>query len=357
MSDTSTPIEDEAPVDPVSLIAEADEAVAPDDTDDRFAEMAASLAAEFEARSGAAPTVDDEDPEPVSVEMPAEAAETPLEAPVPAAEPEPGLSGILTDLGLAERDAAEVLRWAASLSDEQVQRINSALLVDQSAPSGAPTAASGHGEPAAAPPAAGSDVPPAQGQPGMPIRPPDLGALSEFAPELGTYLEQQAQLLSAQQQQIVSFQQAQAEQARREAEAAQSQAQVQIEAGEKVFRDTYAWASDEDVQAIARRAASLQVMPALVQQHGGAVDKAFVAAMETALWSDPSYRDRLVQQRVNEFAETQQQTTERRRKASALTSGGGSVSRAPQQAAPADMTPEQRREAMARTIAQSIADR
>lgn len=373
-TEPDTPVEDRTDPalgqDPLSQMAEAEApAEAPpvpeESFDNRFDEMARQLADELEARN----------PE---VEPAAEVVPEPEPEPEPTPEPPAAVSDVLAGLDVTEDEAREVIAWAKSLTPEQVDAVNAALANPVSAPApspaaapyappavntppGVPPAASGYGYPAPPAPAVGAGLndpvtPPAVGQPGMPVV-PDLGVLAEVAPELGTYLQQQATLFQQQQQQLAWFQAEQQRIAAADAARNEERINAQIAVGADEFRAAYPQLSEQDVQRIARRATELQVMPALVQQNQGAVDKAFVQAMNTAMWSDPTYQDQLVQARLDEFASQQAETQQRRGKAASLNGGGGSVSRATQAAAPADMTPEQRRQALIAGVAAGIEQR
>jgi hypothetical protein len=158
MSDTLVPDTDsqDPVVEPIGLAG-----------DDQFNALADQLTAEFENRYPDAP----EDPASEPVDDPAADLEDADDDPEPEVEVEaalPSVDTVAAELGLSVDDAVQVLRFAASLSPEQTEAWNASVNGSPSAPvappAGAPSAASGYGEPPTGPVSVGgTDSIPAQG--------------------------------------------------------------------------------------------------------------------------------------------------------------------------------------------------
>lgn len=218
------------------------------------------------------------------------------------------------------------------------------------------SAASGSGDPGAvapqgSPAVPGSDLPTTPAPAALPPL-PDLSVFSELAPELAPYLES----LAAQQQQVAQqtawFQQQQAQQAQYLAQQEQARVTRLLEAGDAQFRAEHADLTDQDFTALSERVVNLQLLPALVHQHGD-VTVAYKEALTTAMFSDPQYRDRLIQTRVDQYANDSREIEQRRQRAASIGGTGGSVPRVPTQAAASasELTPQQRTAAIAAEIA------
>ena len=306
--------------------------------------------------------------------------------PAPPADPTANLIDLGDGLVVDRDDLANLYRWSSELTPEEAARVEQVLRD--------PTAASGSGHPAPAPGygqalpgAGGAPYPPqpypqyqppvqypvqpqpqtytgypAAGQPGVPVTPqqaagiPDpraaLGPLAELAPELIDYLAARDAQLAQQAQALEFYQRQQADLAQRAARDEQSRREAQIAAGHEAFKSSHPDLTDVDLHYLAQRAANLQVMAGLVQQHNGDVTAAYQDALTTAMYSDPTYRDRVIQSQVDQFATSQADLQERKANAASLSGSGGSIPRL-SQPAPAEMTPDQRRAAMARFVAEA----
>jgi len=281
----------------------------------------------------------------------------------------------LIDLGnglvLSADDLRELALWSQSLTPQQqalVEQVtlNPGLVAPAAPPY--PSAASGSGVPAPVgpPPGAGSfSQYPAVGQPGIPLQPQpqpgnvpsireQLGEIAEIAPGLATVLETQEQRLAAQQAEIQRYQQFQAEQAQRQIAAEREQIAEGVRAGDAQFIESHPELSEVDIHYIRNTALQSGLMATQMPLHGNDAAKAYQATLETIMWSDPKYRNLLVQQQATEVARRQAEVAERRENASALTGNPGSVPRE-SQSAPALQTPEGRQMGMREYIAQAIA--
>ena len=330
--------------DPISLMAEDESAS--EDTASRFEAMTEGLA-EHWANRAATPEVGGDGtgvavaPEPDLEDESAESAEPVVIEPVEPVEPTPDTTiRFGDDLAVERAELEQLARWAHTLTDADRARIDLALAAP--APASAPA-------PAPAPP-------PALGQPGMPIAPvtPDLAVLAEVAPDLAPYLAQLQTTLTAQADQLAQYQATTAQTQAYQANQERDRQMGLIRAGQTAFMEAHPTLSAEQVDSLARRAAELQVMPALVKQHDGAIDKAYVAAMDTAMWSDPDYRAELIQSATVAAAESSAALTARKGKAGALTGAAGSVSRSATTPVPKNRV--ERQAAMAREIAASRVD-
>ena len=103
---------------------------------------------------------------------------------------------------------------------------------------------------------------------------------------------------------------------------------------------------------IASQAAALQIVPTLMARNGGNAAEATKQALETAMWATPAFREKFLQNQVDQYAQTVEQTAEKKRKASALAGSSGSVPRT----APAQrpMTKAEREQAMIREVAEAM---
>lgn len=308
---------------------------------------AALIAAMEEAMGGGESAAEPEvvaDPEVTEPEAPAASEEVVEESEAPA-EPEApaGFDSVLGQVGMSPEDAEQIIRWAATLSPEQVQAVNAALAPPTEA------AASGHGSPVASSAATG-EVPPI---PDL----PDLSLLSEAVPGIGEFLAAQRQTLLEQQRALEILRAEQAALAEAEAKRNQSVTSAAVDAGISAFRESYPDFTDEQFDAVMRRATDLQVLGPLTQQFGGDIAKATTEALNTALWSDPTMQETLVQRRLDALAAERAETEEKRRKAASLSGSSGSVPGSRSSAAPVNLTPEQRRDQMVKAIAAEIAGR
>lgn len=305
---------------------------------DPSAEWDAQIAEAMEA-AFAAPPADDEpapevEPEPVAAEEPP--------APEPE-EPPAGLAGVINEVGVDETTAEQILRWAAGLTPEQVEAVNASLTQP-------PPAASGHGPAAPQAPAdgaAGSSLPDM----------PDITLLAEAVPGFKEYLSGVDATMRAQQIELERVRSQQTTLVESEAQRTQRQTNEQIDAGIASFREQYADIDDQSFERVLQRATDLQVLPGLVSQHSGQVDKAMADALTTAMWSDPDMRDRLVQATLNDITSQQEATRERRQKAASLSGGSGSVPGSRTTAAPVNLTREQHRAQMIESVAAEIQGR
>jgi len=282
----------------------------------------------------------------------------------------------LIDLGdglVAPRsEVADLLQWAQSLSPEDQAAIEA--LLNPSAPSPYPSAASGSGSPAPVgpPSGAGSFYPPqpgypgqyppaaylAPGQPGMPIAPAPtpspvrekLGELADLAPGLAEILEAQQAEVESQRNQIARYQ---AEQAQAQLAAEREHLSKGIEIGDEQFVTSHPELTPVDLHHIRQSALNSGLMAVQLPKHGGNATEAYKATLETVMWADPKYRDLLVHQQATEIARQQATTAERRENAAALAGNTGSVPRE-SQTAPALQTPEGRQIGMREYIAAAL---
>lgn len=133
----------------------------------------------------------------------------------------------------------------------------------------------------------------------------------------------------------LQYEQVQAERARA--------AQSAINAGTTAFREEYDL-SEEDMTALQQDAAKLGVVERLAEEYNDPI-RAVKETLELAYLRNPDYRER-------EFARREQQLQDRRKKdkkLGAISGSGGSVTRSS-----TPSTPEERREAMVREIADAI---
>lgn len=309
-----------------------------------------AFVSEFDPSLGATPDTegDDEDDAPAAEAEPAPEPEPAVEAPS-------ALDTVLAELGLDPDDAANVLRYATRAAHDPVQPPPPAT---PAVPPtyGGQTAASGYGNPASVPATeAGVNDPTATpvGQAGAPQR-PDLSILEELIPGLSDYFGNLEAQQRAAQERFALFEAQQQELARAEAERQQATAAKAIEVGVGQFRDRYPTLDDQQFQRVLDRAAALQVMPRLVAEHGGDHVAATVAALDLAAWHDEQTRASLMQAQLDAFASQQVETRERKGKAASLSPTSGSVPRTATAAAPADMTPDQRRKALEAEIATAL---
>lgn len=285
----------------------------------------------------------------------------------------------LLDLGdglvVSKTEAANLLLWAQSLTPEQASAVEQITIqssgYQSSAPSPYPSAASGSGTPApVGPPAGAGPVYPAAGQPGMPIQPAStppapqapsirekLGELAEVVPGLAEVLEAQQAQVEAQQAEIYRYQQAQAniqaQQAQEQIAAERSRIAEGVRLGDAEFIASHPELSPQDLHYIRTSALESGLMTVQMPKNNNNATEAYKATLETIMWSDPKYRDLLVQQQAVEVAQRQRETAERRDNASALSGNSGSVTRDPQ-SAPEYQTPEGRQMGMREYIAAAI---
>lgn len=286
----------------------------------------------------------------------------------------------LLDLGnglvVSKAEATELLLWAQSLTPEEQAAVEA--ITQPSAPSPYPSAASGSGTPApVGPPAGAGSFYPAPGQPGMPIQPganlppapaftpapqplairEKLGELAEVVPGLAEILETQQAQVEAQQAEIYRYQQAQAsmqaQQAQEQIAAERSRIAEGVRTGDAEFIASHPELSPEDVHYIRTSALESGLMTVQMPKNNNNAAEAYKATLETIMWSDPKYRDLLVQQQAVEVAQRQREVAERRANASALAGNPGSVTRDPQ-SAPEHLTPEGRQMGMREYIAAAI---
>jgi len=290
----------------------------------------------------------------------------------------------LLDLGnglvVSKTEATELLLWAQSLTPEEQAAVEA--VTQPSAPSPYPSAASGSGTPApVGPPAGAGSFYPAPGQPGMPIQPganlppvpvpapaytpapqplairEKLGELAEVVPGLAEILEAQQAQVEAQQAEIYRYQQAQAsmqaQQAQEQIAAERSRIAEGVRTGDAEFIASHPELSPEDVHYIRTSALESGLMTVQMPKNNNNAAEAYKATLETIMWSDPKYRDLLVQQQAVEVAHRQREVAERRANASALAGNPGSVTRDPQ-SAPEHLTPEGRQMGMREYIAAAI---
>lgn len=368
-------------------------------TTDDDPEWQAALAAIFEAQgvepvpAGEAPPVPEVDPNadtvvpapveaPDAVDVPSSASGDPDEdASVTAAPVDevPDPTANLVDLGNGLVADIEELRdlynWSKDLTPEEAAAVRRALENPAASGSGHPAPVPGYGQ--ALPGAGGAPQPyypplqqqyapppaytyPAAGQPGVPVSPqqaagvPDpralLGPLEELTPGLADYLAGLQAQQAQQAQALATYQAQQADLAARAARDEQARREAQVAAGHEAFKASHPNLSDVDLHYLATRAAELQVMGGLVQRHNGDVSTAYQEALTTAMYADPTYRDKAIQAQVDQFATNLTALEQRKADAASLSGSGGSVPRSPQPA-PAEMTPDARRAAMAQFIA------
>lgn len=351
----------------------------PADPDNVYAEdtLEAAIAAVLAAPDG--------DPAPVAPEAgnpaPADGAVAGSEASSVSSDPAdlstPHPTDDLLDLGngivIPKADAADLVLWAQSLTPEDRAAVESVL--NPSAPSPYPSAASGSGTPApVGPPSGAGSFYPAPGQPGMPIQPAQvpapipptpqplairekLGELAEVVPGLAEILEAQQAQVEAQQAEIFRYQQAQAniqaQQAAEQIAAERTRIAEGVRVGDAEFVAAHPELSPQDIHFIRTSALESGLMTVQMPRNGNNATEAYKATLETIMWSDPKYRDLLVQQQAVEVAQRQRETAERRENASALAGNAGSVTRDPQ-SAPEYQTAEGRQMGMREYIAAAI---
>jgi hypothetical protein len=164
--------------------------------------------------------------------------------------------------------------------------------------------------------------------------------------------DQQAVFLYRQQQRIDrENQELREEQARRNAEDQQrieSQRVTEVRDAFRVsmkeFRDEFPMFDLEDLNKIANRAANMGLLEH-PEKVGGTLKGGIVTALETAMWSDPSYRDKATS--GDTVRDKKQVSATRKQKSSALSSSTGSVVRTQSQ----EQIPTTRKEVMAAGLA------
>lgn len=122
-------------------------------------------------------------------------------------------------------------------------------------------------------------------------------------------------------------------------------AQTDLAAGIERFNSRYSLTEDE-LQTLQNEAAELSILPALIQKHNGDRVAAVDEALETAYWRSETFRQReFDKERLNEKNDAKRKST-----ASKLSGSSGSVPRHRE----TPSTPEQRKEAMIREIAEAM---
>lgn len=209
-------------------------------------------------------------------------------------------------------------------------------------PSPLPAAASGSGVPGSVAPVQsvpadpGSISPPAPSPVVIPDL-PDLSAFNELIPGFAETITALRESAVAQQQATAYI----AAQQQTQAQIAQAQVAAEITQADAAYRASHPELADADFEHLTTVAASLQVMPALLAQHG-TPGAAYQAALDMAYWSDPAYRAKAqaAPPTPTPTADATPTSTDipdpaaRRRRASAASGSTGSPIRTPRTAAP-----------------------
>jgi len=370
-TDATTPVDGDAVTDDAQAGAQEPTPVETPAGEYAPGSLEAAIAAVLDAPDDAPDPLEAGNPAPADGEAGSEVpslSSDPAGSTTPTSTPHP--TDDLIDLGdglVAPRsEVADLLQWAQSLSPEDQAAIEA--LLNPSAPSPYPSAASGSGSPAPVgpPSGAGSFYPPAgypgqypaPGQPGMPIAPAPtpspvrekLGELADLAPGLAEILEAQQAEVESQRNQIARYQ---AEQAQAQLAAEREHLSKGIEIGDEQFTTAHPELTPVDLHHIRQSALNSGLMAVQLPKHGGNATEAYKATLETVMWADPKYRDLLVHQQATEIARQQATTAERRENAAALSGNTGSVPRE-SQSAPALQTPEGRQIGMREYIAAAL---
>ena len=160
--------------------------------------------------------------------------------------------------------------------------------------------------------------------------------------------DQQAVFSYRQQQRIDrELQELKADRERERAQQSQAQQDARVtevrdafRASMKEFRDDFPYFDLEDLNKIANRAASMGLLEH-PEKVGGTLKGGIVTALETAMWSDPTYREKATAGAT--VRTKQQKSQDRKQKSSALSSSTGSVVRTQSQ----EQVPTTRKEIMA----------
>lgn len=341
------------------------------------------------------------------------AAEIQADPNAPTAPPDPTAN--LVDLGngvVADRDeAARIIEWAKSLQPHEVAAIERTL-ANPTAASGSGTPAPVYTQPGPGVPPSpyypqGYGYPAPVGQPGAPIYPPAapqpgqmpqpypqpiaqpypapvapqpgypptpqgypqqpvpgqmpafdpaavVGPLAELAPELANYLAAQQQQTAILQQQLAANTAYQQQQLQQQARQEEETRNAGLNAGRDQFLSEHPDLSDVDMHYLTSRVAASQSIAGLVRQHNGNYQAAMNDAFTTAMYSDPAYRNRVLQAAVEQQASTSQQIQERAASAAALTGSRGAIPQT-QQPNPTTLPPTQRKQALTSDIASFLA--
>jgi len=212
-------------------------------------------------------------------------------------------------------------------------------------PSPLPAAASGSGVPGSVAPVQSVPADPGSISPPIPAAPapvaipdlPDLSAFNELIPGFAETITALRESAVAQQQATAYI----AAQQQTQAQIAQAQVAAEITQADAAYRASHPELADADFEHLTTVAASLQVMPALLAQHG-TPGAAYQAALDMAYWSDPAYRAKAatIPPTPLPAADTTPASTDipdpaaRRRRASAASGSTGSPIRTPRTAAP-----------------------
>lgn len=245
-------------------------------------------------------------------------------------------------------DLNEVLAWAETLTAGDRARLLALAptptpdLSLAPSPSPLPAAASGSGVPGSVAPVQsvpadpGSISPPAPSPVVIPDL-PDLSAFNELIPGFAETITALRESAVAQQQATAYI----AAQQQTQAQIAQQQVAAEITQADAAYRASHPELADADFEHLTTVAASLQVMPALLAQHG-TPGAAYQAALDMAYWSDPAYRAKaqVTPPTSVPSADATPTSTDipdpaaRRRRASAASGSTGSPIRTPRTAAP-----------------------
>lgn len=374
-TDATTPVDGEAVADDAQAGAQEPAPTDPPAGDYAPGSLEAAIAAVLDAPDDAPAPLEAGNPAPADGEAGSEVSSlssdpagstdaTGSDAPAP--HPTDDLIDLGDGLVAPRSEVADLLQWAQSLSPEDQAAIEA--LLNPSAPSPYPSAASGSGSPAPVGPPAGAGYSyppagypgqyPAPGQPGMPIAPAPtpspvrekLGELADLAPGLAEILEAQQAEVESQRNQIARYQ---AEQAQAQLAAEREHLSKGIEIGDEQFTTAHPELTPVDLHHIRQSALNSGLMAVQLPKHGGNATEAYKATLETVMWADPKYRDLLVHQQATEIARQRATTAERRENAAALSGNTGSVPRE-SQSAPALQTPEGRQIGMREYIAAAL---
>lgn len=124
----------------------------------------------------------------------------------------------------------------------------------------------------------------------------------------------------------------------------QSQAEQELQARRTViasatdtFQSEYSL-TDDQMQALGQAVVNANIFPSLIQRHNGDISAATRASLDMMLWSTPTFRDPVIQQRaaadLQRLTDESQANVTKQKQMTALTSSGGSVPR--REAAPSN---------------------
>jgi hypothetical protein len=237
----------------------------------------------------------------------------------------------LDDAAMSE--LIELRQWRDSLTPQAGQAINAVLAETHVVVPREVAQRWAQAEQAQQAPTPGaSPVTPASTQTPINTPPPGTPTIDYDAmePEVAAAIRAQEAATQAQiqamQQQVAQIQQAN-QQVVQQALSAQQQQQWQLVEQARNEFATEVGVDGPRVQTLLQQVAEMQMLPRLIQQHGGDVGKATKAALEQVAWMDPEMRGQMAVKAglvaTGEAAKVEQRKT----KAAALSGGGGSVER------------------------------